>query len=87
MLTLALWLIAIGMIVCAGFLFAIMMRGERLARVLAVQLNSMSDTHMQGFEALTIQLKRLEERIDLCERQIATATWAQFVDHPDHGPP
>jgi hypothetical protein len=87
MLTLALWVIAAGMIVCAAILFGSLKRGDRLARALEVQIQGLGDTHLAGFEALTIQLKRLEERVDLTERQIATATWAQFVDHPDHGPP
>jgi hypothetical protein len=87
----ALWVIAVMLTACALFLFELMVQNRRATRALAIQLDGVSDTHMQGFEALAISLKKLEERVDLAERQIATATWAQFltmpVDPSDHGPP
>jgi hypothetical protein len=62
-------IIGIG-IVCAGELGWLMARQERLAKVLEIQLNGLSDTHMLGFEALTNSIARVEARVKAVEDEV-----------------
>jgi hypothetical protein len=67
MITVALWLIA-GLLIAAVALLAMLMRHqEGMEKVLIAQLNGINATHLQGYEALTLSLRRAEGRIKKLE--------------------
>ena len=63
----ALWTIAGFAAICAGMLGYLIRRGEELTKVLEVQIKGLGATHLAGFEALTIELQRLEKRVKKVE--------------------
>jgi uncharacterized membrane protein YciS (DUF1049 family) len=53
----------VAVVVCAALLLSVLVQGARVERAISTQLNALSHTHLQGFEALTITLERLEKRV------------------------
>jgi hypothetical protein len=68
-MTLDLVIIGIGLI-CAVELGVLMARGERLAKAIEVQLNALGQTHIMGFEVLTLELRKLETRMKAVENEV-----------------
>jgi hypothetical protein len=62
-------IIGIG-IVCAGELGWLMARQEHLAQVLEMQIRALGATHLAGFEALTIEMQKLEQRVKTVEEEV-----------------
>jgi hypothetical protein len=58
----ALTVIAVALVACALFLLDLWRQGQTLGRSVDVQLKGLGDTHMQGFEALTIEVNKLQAR-------------------------
>ena len=51
-------------------LISLMFQSQRLAKVLEIQLNGLADTHMLGFEALTLSIARVEARVKAVEEEV-----------------
>jgi len=62
-LTTGIWLCGLGALACAIFSALLLRQNRRATQVLTAQLNSLGDTHMMGFEALTMDLDRLKARV------------------------
>ena len=45
-------------------------RGERLAQVLEMQIRALGATHLAGFEALTIEMQKIEQRVKAVEEEV-----------------
>ena len=69
MIYLDLVIIGIGLL-CAIELGVLMGRGERLAQVLEMQIRALGATHLAGFEALTIEMQKIEQRVKAVEEEV-----------------
>ena len=67
-LTTTLDLVVIGIgLVCAIELGVVLARGERLARVLEIQLKGLHATHLQALEILTMDVDKIKARLKVVE--------------------
>lgn len=57
-------------IVCAVLLGFLLRRGQILAQVLEMQIRALGATHLAGFEALTIEMRKIEERVKAVEDEV-----------------
>jgi hypothetical protein len=68
--TIALWIIAIGLVVGVIALLQLIDLTKRTEQVLITQMKSLAETHMMGFEALTLSLERVEKRVKILEDEV-----------------
>jgi hypothetical protein len=68
-MTLNLVIIGIGLI-CAVELGVLMARGERLAKVLEIQMKSLGATYLQALEILTMDVDKLKARVKELEDEV-----------------
>ena len=66
----ALVVAAAASVFCAIMLAVIFRRGEHLAQVLEMQIRALGATHLAGFEALTIEMRKIEERVKAVEEEV-----------------
>jgi hypothetical protein len=64
-----LWVIALALVACAVFLASILGQNARIEQMMKIQLASMSDAHMDAFDAVMTSIKRLENRVAALERK------------------
>lgn len=62
-----LWVIALALIGCLGMLISLFMQGQVLGRSLMVQMKGLGETNLIGYEALTLQMNRLDDRVKKLE--------------------
>ena len=55
---------------CAIMLMVVYQRGGHLAQVLEMQIRALGATHLAGFEALTIEMQKLEQRVKAVEEEV-----------------
>ena len=67
--TLDLVIIGIGL-VCAVELGVVMVRGERLAKVLEIQMKGLGETYLQGLEILTMDVDKLKAKVKELEDEV-----------------
>ena len=67
MITYLLVIIAFGIIWCSIGMTYFIMQNKELARVLEIQIRGLGATHLAGFEALTIEMQKLETRVKKVE--------------------
>jgi hypothetical protein len=58
-----LWVIAFGVLWCAGFLIALVWQNLRMMGAVRIQLQGLAEIHRLGLEVLTSRCDRLEKRI------------------------
>ena len=63
MITFLLSVIAIGVIIGSLSLVSLWLQGRVMGHMAVNQLNTINDTYMAGYEALSISLARLEDRV------------------------
>ena len=63
MITFLLSVIAIGVIIGSLSLVSLWLQGRVMGHMAVNQLNTINDTYMAGYEALSIALARLEDRV------------------------
>ena len=63
MITFLLSVIAIGVIIGSLSLVSLWLQGRVMGHMAVNQLNTINDTYMAGYEALSITLARLEDRV------------------------
>jgi hypothetical protein len=66
----ALSIAAAASVFCAIMLTIVFRRGEHLAQVLEMQIRALGATHLAGFEALTIEMQKLEKRVKAVEEEV-----------------
>jgi hypothetical protein len=67
--TLDLVIIGIGL-VCAVELGVVMVRGERLAKVLEVQIKGLGATYLEGLQILTTDVDKLKAKVKELENEV-----------------
>ena len=55
---------------CVILLAILLRRSEHLAQVLEMQIRALGATHLVGFEALTIEMRKIEQRIKAVEEEV-----------------
>jgi hypothetical protein len=68
-MTLDLIIIGIGL-VCAIELGVLMARGERLAKVLEIQMKGLGETYLQALEILTMDVDKLKAKVKELEDEV-----------------
>ena len=66
----ALVIAAVASVFCGVMLTIVFRRGEHLAQVLEMQIRALGATHLAGFEALTIEMQKLEQRVKVVEEEV-----------------
>jgi hypothetical protein len=61
---------AAASVFCGVMLMVVYQRGEHLAQVLEMQIRALGATHLAGFEALTIEMQKIEQRVKAVEEEV-----------------
>ena len=67
--TIAIWACALGAITCSLAVTRLINQNRQNLAMLKAAVNGLNDTHMQGLEALTMDIDRLKRRVDALERR------------------
>jgi hypothetical protein len=68
--TIALWVIAIGLIVGVIALLHLIAVTKRAEQVLSIQMKSLGETHLQGLEILTMDVDKLKAIVKELEEEV-----------------
>jgi hypothetical protein len=68
--TIALWIIAIGLVVGVIALLQLIDLTKRTEQVLSIQMKSLAEMYEQGLEKLIQSLKHIEERVKILEDEV-----------------
>jgi hypothetical protein len=68
--TIALWIIAIGLIVGVIALLQLIDLTKRTEQVLSIQMKSLAEMYEQGLEKLIQSLERVEKRVKILEDEV-----------------
>jgi uncharacterized protein YoxC len=68
--TIALWIIAISLVVGVIALLWLIDLLKRTEQVLSIQMKSLSETHLQGLEILTMDVDKLKARVKELEEEV-----------------
>jgi hypothetical protein len=68
--TIALWIIAIGLVVGVVALLQLIDLTKRTEQVLSIQMKSLAEMYEQGLEKLIQSLERVEKRVKILEDEV-----------------